>query len=441
MASSSPLRVLVAGGGTAAVEAVLALHALAGDRVRIELLAPGGALAQRPASVLTPFSGAHAPAVSLNRLDALGVIRHGGTLASVDAARHRVTTSGGGELEYDRLIVATGARMVDGVPGAVTFRGPVSAGAVEHALREATSQVLFVLPGGMAWALPLYELALLAANELADGPALGIISPEPRPLDLFGRTASDAVARLLDRAGVDFTGDTQAEAVIEDALVLSGGQLLAADAVIALPRLQGPQLPGLPADAAGFVAIDEHARVCGLADVYAAGDITAGAVKQGGLAAQQADAAAEAIAAEAGADLTPAPYRPILRGLLLTGETPLYLRTDLSSGEADAQAIGVTRDSVSRFPLWWPPTKVAGRYLAAFLASGGARDEALADRGARPEPAAVVELSAALARDDASRGDFRAAVHVLDAAALWLEGGLPESLAAQRAEWMALVDQ
>src|SRR4051812_16622598 len=146
-----------------------------------------------------------------------------------------------------------------------------------------------------------------------------VVAPEPRPLDVFGPVASDAVARLLHRAGVAFVGDTAPDSVLGDALLLRDGRLLTADAVIALPRLLGRHVTGLPADPDGFISIDEHARVTGVPGVFAAGDVTAGPIKQGGLATQQADAAAEAIAAEAGADLEPRPYRPVLRGLLLTG--------------------------------------------------------------------------------------------------------------------------
>ena len=64
-------------------------------------------------------------------------------------------------------------------------------------------------------------------------------------------------------------------------------------------------------------------------DVFAAGDATDQPIKQGGLATQQADAAAELIAAEAGARVTPRPFRRVLRGVVLTGEAPLYLRRDL----------------------------------------------------------------------------------------------------------------
>jgi sulfide:quinone oxidoreductase len=93
--------------------------------------------------------------------------------------------------------------------------------------------------------------------------------------------------------------------------------------------------------------------------VYAAGDLTNFPIKQGGLAAQQADAAAEAIAAAAGAEITPAPFRPVLRGLLLTGLTPRFMRSDVGSYESE----------LDTEPLWWPPGKIVGRHLAPFLAA------------------------------------------------------------------------
>ena len=94
--------------------------------------------------------------------------------------------------------------------------------------------------------------------------------------------------------------------------------------------------------------------------VFAAGDITSLPIKQGGIAAQQAVAAAEAIAVLAGASLVPHPFRPVLRGLLLTGNEPQYLRRDLAGDEPEW---------ASASPIWWPPTKIVGRRLAPFLAS------------------------------------------------------------------------
>ena len=158
----TPLRVLVTGGGVAALESVLALRSLAGDRVSVELLAPGADFAHRPFSVRSPFTGSPAPLISFDRAH---VKHHRGALAEVDAARHEVHTTDGGHLPYDRLIIATGAQPVEAVHGATMFRGPVSAGAVEAALQQAQHRVIFTLPAEASWTLPVYELALLAAHE------------------------------------------------------------------------------------------------------------------------------------------------------------------------------------------------------------------------------------------------------------------------------------
>ena len=134
------------------------------------------------------------------------------------------------------------------------------------------------------------------------------------------------------------------------------------DRVVTVPRLVGPRLRGIACGADGFIETDPHGRVAGLDGVFAAGDATAFPVKQGGLAAQQADAVAEAIAASVGADVDPRPFQPVLRGLLLTGGRARYLRADISGGAGDDSTI-------STEPLWWPPDKISGRYLAPYLSS------------------------------------------------------------------------
>jgi CBS domain-containing protein len=136
------------------------------------------------------------------------------------------------------------------------------------------------------------------------------------------------------------------------------GGVVGADRVVALPRLEGPRIGGIPQTYGGFIPVGPDAQVMGMPDVYAAGDITTFPVKQGGIAAQQAEVAAEAIAAKAGVEVTPRPFRPVLRGLLLTGAGSRYLRADLVDDSTE----------MSLEPLWWPPAKIVGRYLAPFLA-------------------------------------------------------------------------
>jgi sulfide:quinone oxidoreductase len=159
--------------------------------------------------------------------------------------------------------------------------------------------------------------------------------------------------------------------------------MLTADAVISLPRVRGPYIEGLPANPHGFIEIDEHAQVIGAPGIYAAGDVTAGPIKHGGLATQQADAAAEAIAAAAGAPVIPRPCRRVLRGVVLTGEAPLFLRRDLDDDSVVTRPLRGAPPGISRSQLWWPSGKIAGRYLTGFLAGGGHAGETLSDRPRR----------------------------------------------------------
>ncbi len=190
---------------------------------------------------------------------------------------------------------------------------------------------------------------------------LSLVTPEDAPLELFGTAASQATSALLEDHNVELrTGNYPAQFRAGRLALVPGGSIRA-ERVVSLPRLGGPRLAGLPADAEGFIPVDLHGRVDGQHDVYAAGDATNSPIKQGGLATQQADAAAAAIAAAAGAPVDPTPFRPVLRGLLLTGSAPRYMRAEVSGGRGEAWP-------VSEQPLWWPPSKIAGHWLAPYLA-------------------------------------------------------------------------
>jgi sulfide:quinone oxidoreductase len=442
--------ILIAGGGVAAIEAVAALRALTGPRLRISVLAPEDELVPRPASVASPF-GFGPP----NPLPFAAIQRHApfhllrGKLARVIPEEHLALDDDDEPIPYDRLLVAVGARPQPAVPGAITFAGPGDARVVERAVQDAR-RLAFVLPSVSTWSLPVYELAILAAAELRGSgvtPEITVVTPEPEPLWLFGHEATRAVRELLAERGIALRTRAQAIAAHDGVLELVGEQL-PADRVIALPMLAGPALRGLPEGPSWFVPADVHGRVPGVPDVFAAGDATTFPLKQGGLATQQADAAAETIAAEFDAPITPAPFRPVLRGLLLTGGAPLYLRARLtSSGEpAEQTARPVTRrtvTAVSRRALWWPPSKIAGRYLAPLLAT--ARPPLLATsqmQDLSPRPAEegredARELAFALAEEDAAVGDYAQAVRAVDAAAALTGGVLPEEWARRRAAWAA----
>jgi sulfide:quinone oxidoreductase len=372
----------------AALEAALALRALAEDRVSVELLAPEPHFWYRPMAVAEPFELGTMRRFELGALAAeAGATFTPGELVSVDAARHLAYVSPGGAIPYSMLLVACGAVPKPAIDGAITFRGPADTERIERLLGEIEAgearRIVFAVPVGAVWSLPAYELALMTAawvsSRRISGVEIGLVTPEEEPVRLFGPEPSKAVRDLLDERGIVLhTGAYPAEARDGELLLVADG-IVVADRVVALPRLQGPRIGGLPQTFEGFVSVDEHGRVIGMDDIYAAGDITSFPVKQGGIAAQQAEAAAEAIAFEAGAELTPHPFRPVLRGLLLTGMGPRYLRGELAGG-ADRSS------QASSEPLWWPPAKIVGRYLAPFLAR-------IAGVGTPAEPARPAGLS------------------------------------------------
>jgi sulfide:quinone oxidoreductase len=374
-----PGKVLIAGGGVAAFEAALSLRAIAADRVLVELLAPETRLWYRPAAVAEPFELGTVRRYELSKLAAdAGATFSLGKLVSVDAPRRLAYTEPGDAVPYSMLLIACGAIPKPAVEGATTFRGPADTDKIERLLAELEAEevrrVAFVVPAGAVWSLPAYELALMTAAWLARRSIprvqVVLVTPEDEPLHLFGREASAAVRALLDEREIAVHTRAYAAEARDGKLLLLGGSVIAADRVIALPRLQGPRIGGVPQTFEGFISVDVHGRVTGVPDVYAAGDITNFPVKQGGIAAQQADAAAEAIAAAAGVDVTPRPFRPVLRGLLLTGEEPRYLRRDLEGATGEGS-------QSSPEPLWWPPAKIVGRHLAPFLADvSGAAGEA-----------------------------------------------------------------
>jgi sulfide:quinone oxidoreductase len=361
-------RVLIAGGGVAGIETLLALRVLTEDRLELELLAPESALVYRPLAPAEAFELGEEQRFDLAQIAAdQGARLYEDGLASVEPARHVVHTSRGQEIGYDALVVARGAIPRDDLPGAITFAGAGDIGPVRAVVDEAEQgrieRLVFAAPRGVSWPLPLYELALMTAKRLRAAGSetrVTVVTAESTPLELFGRIVSDAVSRLLSDAGVELIPGVYSTSFENGELRVVPDGAVPADRVIALPRLEGPYVPGLPHDGHGFIPVDLYGRVAGIPDVYAVGDVTTFPLKQGGLATQEADTVAEVIADRAGVDVKPQPFRPVLRGVLLTGGEPAYIRAEPTGGRGESEAADGA--------LWWPPAKIAGHYLTPYLA-------------------------------------------------------------------------
>jgi sulfide:quinone oxidoreductase len=104
------LRVIIVGGGVAALETALALSELAPDHADVTVIAPNTEFIYRPMAVREPF--AYGPA---HRYPLAPIVHDAGakllsdTLAWVDPAGQFVHTEAGEQIEYDALVLALGA--------------------------------------------------------------------------------------------------------------------------------------------------------------------------------------------------------------------------------------------------------------------------------------------------------------------------------------------
>ena len=372
---ASPHRVVIAGAGAAGLEALAALRALAGDRVDITLLDPGTSFTIRADAVAAAF-GREVPAAHdiAGIATDLGAHRVPDALRAVRREDAAVLTRSGRELRYDSLLLAVGATAHPALHDALTFRGAADVPALRALLADVEAgrlaRLAFVVPSGTTWALPLYELALLTAERtrrLGLGVELAVLTPESSPAAVLGRDAGHAIATSLAERGIAVHHGVSVLRLEDDALVDVHGRIRAhADRVVALPALTGPRTRGLPHDTDGFIPVDEQGAVRGVPGVWAAGDATMAPYKQGGLAAQQADAAARAIARAAGADVEVPRIPRKLLAHAAAGDGPTWFEAPAT--RVRPHDAGMASD----VPLWWPPEKVAMPYLGAYLADSAA---------------------------------------------------------------------
>jgi sulfide:quinone oxidoreductase len=365
-------RVVICGGGIAAVEGLLHLRRRAGAELDIQLVAPNEELVYRPLAVRQPFAWGAPRRYPLSRIardadaewikDALGWI---------DPDERIVHTTEGRQVGYDALMVAVGARQVEAYKHVATFRDADADAAYQGIVQDVeggyTPRLAFVQPVGPAWPLPLYELALMTAERAESmdirGLQVSLVTPEREPLAVFGTAVSEVVKNRLARAGVKIYANSLAKVPKARTLVIQPENIELTDQrIVAMPSIVGPAIRGLPgAGAQGFLPIDKHCAVPGTGGrVFAAGDVANYPIKHGGIGAQMADAAAAAIAVLAGAQERAAAFNPVIHGKLLTGREPVYM---------SAHPVGADsfESTVHDEPPWPADDKVIAEELGPYL--------------------------------------------------------------------------
>jgi sulfide:quinone oxidoreductase len=318
---SSPLRVLIAGGGVAGLETLMALRGLAGDLVTLTLVAPEGEFVYSPLSVERPFSVGRTRRVGLSRVaQRAGAAFVSARAEAVDTVARTVGLSSGERIEYDALVLAVGAEAIPALDHAMTWdersHSDVLGGLLRDIEEGYSKRLAVMIPPGPGWPLRGYELALLISQHayaMSADLELTVVEPDPPPLTLAGDRAVQLVAAELERAQIAVVFANQVILEREPHLTLflhPSRRTLEVDRVLAMPMIRGRAIDGIPADHDGLIEVDAHGRVSGLDRVWAVGDCTSLPLKSGGVSAEQADVAAQDIAALAGAAVQPRSFNP-----------------------------------------------------------------------------------------------------------------------------------
>lgn len=368
----SRFRVVICGGGIAAIEGLLRLRRLLGEAVDVTLIAPNDELRYRPLAVDEPFARRGVRTYPLKTIARrTNAEWEQEAVEWLDPDAQMIHTRSGGAVSYDALLLAVGARLARPFDHVTVFDDAHADEAYHGLIQDVeggyTRSVALVLPVGPAWLLPAYELALMTAERAGsmgeEGLAVSLVTPEPAPMAALGDGASSAVAELLERARVRVYANARPQVPAQRRLLVTPeGPELDVARIVAMPRIEGRPIRNVPSAGSGFVPIDNRCRVRGLGErVFAAGDMTDFPVKHGGLGAQMADVAAAGIASLAGDYPKPEPLRPVIRGVLHTGAAPLYLTARMEDGQMQSEA--------TTEPAWPPDEKVVAEELGPLLRS------------------------------------------------------------------------
>ena len=343
--SDPPLSVVIAGAGVAGLEILMALRELAGDRVRLTLVAPDDEF------VFRPLAADDSHSVGRMRRAALGdAAEHAAahfvpsTIEAVDPHGRIVTVTEHHPIEYDALVLAVGAEPMPIVPHALTWDDRSDAELLGGLLRDIDEgyvrRVAVVIPTGPGWPLRGYELALIIARQAQDAAGhvaeVTIVAPEPPPLSVLGSEVVDVVSNELQRAGITVRPAAHVDVERGRTAVLAlqpSGERIDVDRVVALPTLKGRRIAGVDADPDGFLAVDERCRVRGVDGLWAAGDATDFPLKSGGFAVEQGDVVACDIAAFAGAAVECSGFDPLRRKDLAGMPAGRFLTKWLAAGD------------------------------------------------------------------------------------------------------------
>jgi len=381
--------VVVLGSGFAGLETAFYLRHRVGDAVDITLVSDQDYFLFKPNIIYIPF-GAEPDRfrIGLERpTHKKDIHLHLGRAREIDQTRRRVQTSSG-TVDYDYLVIATGADMRPGeIPGLrehaltpwnVDEMLKLKSGLermIERARDGSRQRLLFLIPPNNKCSGPLYELVMmidtwLGRHGVREQVDVTWTTFEESYIQAFGPRLNTVVTdEFEDRRIHGFKGYIVA-GVEPGQVRYQNGDSMGFDLLVSFPPyIARESFGGLPADERGFVRVEpDSRRVRGTDTLFAVGDAADFPIKQAFLALLQGDAAAEQIAAEVQGRKPELHFEPMSMCVMeelnkaTFAQVPLEYTNDplkpvaVDVEDADHYKVGVS-------PLWRVGKKVLGIYL------------------------------------------------------------------------------
>ena len=390
-------RIVVLGGGVAALEAVLLLRSHLRAGVELQLVSEADDFLLRPNLVYVPF-GAD-PAAS--RVDVThGLWKHEimpdpGPVEGIDPGAGIVQLADGRKLSYEHLVIATGAAArPQEIPGlaenAVSIwdlRGMLALKERFEHLRGqgregAQPRVLFALPPCTQWPLPLYEIALILDTWLrrahARGPvSIGYLTHEAYFGETCGPRMHQVLAEEFATRQIEAHTAQRLVEVDEHEATFAGGRREPFDLLVMMPPLvAAARYEGLPTDERGFLRVEYGTRqVLGHPELYAPGDAGDFPLKDPFLALLEADAAADHLAALITRRDFNSPFDAVSVNVIEMLDRAAFARLPLQvTGDAE-HPVRLRSDANSDYkvgvsPLWRMGKRTFASYLLMRFAAG-----------------------------------------------------------------------
>ncbi|WP_030159647.1 NAD(P)/FAD-dependent oxidoreductase [Glycomyces sp. NRRL B-16210] len=387
-------RVVIVGGGFAGLETAFSLRERLGDRIDLTLVADRPDFVFTPGTIYVPFGGAEddlrlpvGPPATRR-----GIAVRRGAVAWVETDPKRIALADGHLIDYDYLVLATGARpRPEEVPGLAEHAHLIGSldrmrelGRGLKRVRDAAvdgspQHVLFLVPPGNLCAGPLYELAFMLEKWLRrarvrDRICVTFATHEGTYLQAFGTGLDRVVDGEFADRGVVGCRSAAVERVEPGLVRFADGTARVFDLLVAAaPHGPAVDYEGLPQDRRGFVLTDAETRRVRRTDaVYAPGDAGDFPLKLGFLSMLQADAVADDIAhrIDPAAVERPRRFDPVGLCVMEMSDDAMFTHVPLTLtgdpvpvGGDDDHLIGVS-------PIWRLGRRALGVYLPRQFRAG-----------------------------------------------------------------------